>query len=142
VSERDLAAHIARRDPRGFFGYQAHLVVGQDSDLIRKAIFTRADIGESISGGTLICGDEQAMLADKSRESMTRRATLAEIGIIGRSMHRPPPSASPPLPALAGLRGQTLEALWHDEAALSVPALPFSWPRPQPLPCPGCSGSS
>jgi IS5 family transposase len=36
----------------------------------------------------LICGDEQAVLADKAYESMERREALAEIGIVDRIMHR------------------------------------------------------
>ncbi|HEX2526450.1 MAG TPA: transposase, partial [Geminicoccus sp.] len=46
------------------------------------------DIGESIAADALICGDEQAVLADKAYESMERREALAAIGITDRIMHR------------------------------------------------------
>jgi IS5 family transposase len=88
VSERDPAAGFTRRGQRSFFGYKAHLAVDQGTDLIRKAILTSADIGESIAADALICGDEAAVLADKAYESMTRREALAEIGITDRIMHR------------------------------------------------------
>jgi transposase, IS5 family len=35
----------------------------------------------------LICGDEQAVLADKAYESMGRRDALADAGITDRIMH-------------------------------------------------------
>jgi IS5 family transposase len=88
VSERDPAAGFTRRGQRSFFGYKAHLAVDQGSDLIRKAILTSADIGESIAADALISGDEAAVLADKAYESMTRREALAEIGMTDRIMHR------------------------------------------------------
>ena len=88
VSERDPTAGFTRRGQRSFFGYKAHLAVDQGSDLIRKAILTSADIGESIAADALICGDEAAVLADKAYESMGRREALAEIGITDRIMHR------------------------------------------------------
>jgi len=108
VSVRDPAAGFTRRGQRSFFGYKAHLAVNhrssaddrsiparaaarrlqRGSDLIRKAILTSADIGESIAADALICGDEQAVLADKASESVGRRAVLAEAGITDRIMHR------------------------------------------------------
>ena len=88
VSECDPAAGFTRRGQRSFFGYKAHLAVDQGGDLIRKAILTSADIGESIAADALICGDEQAVLADKPYESMERREALAAIGITDRIMHR------------------------------------------------------
>jgi IS5 family transposase len=76
------------RNSRLSLGYKAHLAVDQGSDLIRRAILTSADIGESIAADALICGDEAAVLADKAYESMMRREALAGIGITDRIMHR------------------------------------------------------
>jgi IS5 family transposase len=67
VSERDPTAGFTRRGQRSFFGYKAHLAVDQGSDLIRKAILTSADIGESVTADALICGDEAAVLAEGVR---------------------------------------------------------------------------
>jgi transposase, IS5 family len=88
VSTMDPAAGFTRRGQRSFFGYKAHLAVDHGTDLIRKAILTSADIGESIAADALICGDEAAVLADKAYESMARRDALAEAGITDRIMHR------------------------------------------------------
>jgi transposase, IS5 family len=66
VSTRDPAAGFTRRGQRSFFGYKAHLAVDQGTDLIRRAILTGADIGDSIAADTLICGDEAAVYADKA----------------------------------------------------------------------------
>ncbi len=77
------------------------------SDLIRKAILTSADIGESIAADALICGDEAAVLADKAYESMSRREALAKIGITdwtctgGRLPGARRPSAGSCRPSLA-----------------------------------------
>lgn len=51
VATTDPAAGFTRRGQRSFFGYKAHLAVDQGSDLIRRAILTSADIGESIAAG-------------------------------------------------------------------------------------------
>jgi transposase, IS5 family len=140
VSERDPAAGFTRRGQRSFFGYKAPLAVDQGTDLIRKAILTSADIGESSAADALICGDEQAVLADKAYESMERREALAEIGIPDRIMHRRQAGKRQPSwhkwmnVAVAPLRGQILEALRHHEATLPGPARALSWSRPQPLP--------
>ena len=137
VSTTDPAAGFTRRGQRSFFGYKAHLAVDQGTDLIRKAILTSADIGESIAADALICGDEAAVLADKAYE-MARRDALAEAGITDRIMHRRhADKKSPPWHkwmnvAVAPLRGQI--ALRHHEAALPLSPGPLPQPGTQPLP--------
>jgi IS5 family transposase len=42
----------------------------------------------SIAADALVCGDEAAVLADKTYESMSRRDALADAGITDRIMHR------------------------------------------------------
>jgi IS5 family transposase len=97
VSGRDPAAGFTRRGQRSFFGYKAHLAVDQGSDLIRRAILTGADIGESIAADALIVGDEAAVFADKAYDTEARRSALVEAGITDRVMHRRHPSKrSPP----------------------------------------------
>ncbi len=79
------------------------------------------------------------MLADKAYESMTRRETLAEAGITDRIMHRRHAGRRQPNwqkwmnVAITPLRGQTLEALRHHEAALPLPPRPLPRPGAQPL---------
>ncbi len=138
VSQRDPAAGFTRRGQRGFFGHKAHLAVDRGSDLIRKAILTSADIGESID--TLICGDEQAVPADKAHASVSRREALAEIGLTGRIMHRRQAGKRQPSRHKMDERRDHAaarpdrEALRHHEAALPRSPRALPWPRPQPLP--------
>jgi transposase, IS5 family len=88
VSARDPDAGFTRRGQRSFFGYKAHLAVDQGTDLIRGAILTGADVGDSLVADALIRGDEAAVYADKAYDSEARRQALAEAGIIGALMHR------------------------------------------------------
>jgi transposase, IS5 family len=69
VAERDLDAGFTRRGQRSFFGYKAHLAVDQGTDLIRGAILTRADVGDSLVADALIRGAEAAVYADKAYDS-------------------------------------------------------------------------
>lgn len=74
--------------PRGAFGYKAHIAVDAKSGLIRRAILTPANIYESLVADALICGDEQAVYADKGYEHKERRQRLKEQGIYDGIMHR------------------------------------------------------
>ena len=77
------------RGPRGTtFGYKAHIAVDAESGLIRRAILTPANIYESLVADELICGDEQAVYADKAYEHKERRQRLREQGIYDGIMHR------------------------------------------------------
>jgi transposase, IS5 family len=61
--------------------------VDQGADLIRGAILTGADVGDSLVTDTLIQG-EAAVCADKAYDSEARRQALGEAGIIAALMHR------------------------------------------------------
>ena len=73
---------------RAQFGYKLHAGVDQGSGLIRRAQLTPANIYESLVADELICGDEQAVYADKAYESKARRARLRGHGVKDRIMHR------------------------------------------------------
>ena len=88
VSEHDPDAGFTRRGQRSFFGYKAHLAVDQGTDLIRGAILTAADMGDSLIADALIQGDEAAVYADKAYDSEARRRALAAAGIGDALMHR------------------------------------------------------
>ena len=88
VSEHDPDAGFTRRGQRSFFGYKAHLAVDQGTDLIRGAILTAADMGDSLIADALIQGDEAAVYADKAYDSEARRRALAATGIGDALMHR------------------------------------------------------
>jgi IS5 family transposase len=92
VAERDPDVGFTRRGQKSFFGYKAHIAVDQGTDLIRGAILTGADVGDSLVADALIQGDEAAVYADKAYDSQARREALAEAGIIDAVMHRRQPS--------------------------------------------------
>ena len=58
------------------------------SDLIRDAVLTGADVGDSLAADGLVQGDEAAVFMDKAYDSTPRREALAEAGIADGIMHR------------------------------------------------------
>ena len=86
------------------------------SDLIRDAVLTGADVGDSLAADGLVQGDEAAVFMDKAYDSTPRREALAEAGIADGIMHRG--HARRPLTAwqrwmntaLAPIRGQVERA--------------------------------
>lgn len=84
----DPDAAWTRRPGGSLFGYKAHLAVDQDSQLIRKAVLTPANIYESLVADELICGDERAVYADRAYEHKERRQRLKALRIKDRIMHR------------------------------------------------------
>lgn len=88
VSDKDPDAAFTRRHQKDFFGYKAHIGVDQGSELIRTAVLTSANVNESAVADALLCGDEQAVYADKAYESKARRRRLKDAGIKDRIMHR------------------------------------------------------
>ncbi len=88
VSTLDPEAGFTRRGQRSFFGFKAHLAVDLGSDLVRGAILTGADVGDSLAADALVQGDEGAVFADKAYDSAVRREALASAGIADAIMHR------------------------------------------------------
>jgi IS5 family transposase len=88
VSARDPDAGFTRRGRRSVFGYKAHVAVDLGSDLVREAVLTGAEVGESVVADALIQGDEAAVYADAAYDSRARRALLAQAGIGDGLMHR------------------------------------------------------
>lgn len=88
VSKADPDAAWTRKYGQTHFGYQAHLGVDEGSYLIRTAQLRPANVNESAVADALICGDEQAVYADKAYENKHRRKRLKALGIKDRIMHR------------------------------------------------------
>lgn len=88
VSTLDPEAGFTRRGQKSFFGFKAHLAVDLGSDLVRGAILTGADVGDSLAADALVQGDEDAVFADKAYDSTGRREALTEAGIVDAIMHR------------------------------------------------------
>lgn len=88
VSTKDPEAGFTRRGRKSFFGFKAHVAVDLGSDLVREAILTGAEVGDSVVADALVQGDEAAVFMDKAYDSAPRRAALAEAGIADGIMHR------------------------------------------------------
>ena len=58
-SPRDPDAAWARRGPQARFGYKLHLGVDADSELVRRAVLTPANVNETTVADGLIAGDDQ-----------------------------------------------------------------------------------
>jgi IS5 family transposase len=66
-----------------------HLAVDRGTDLIRGAVLTGADVGDSLAADALIQDDEAAVYADEAYDSQARRQVLTEAGIVDAVMYRP-----------------------------------------------------
>lgn len=88
VSTKDPEAGFTRRGRKSFFGFKAHVAVDLGSDLVREAILTGAEVGDSLVADALVQGDEAVVFMDKAYDSAPRRAALAEAGIADGIMHR------------------------------------------------------
>jgi len=84
----DPDADWTMKNNRSHYGYKAHVGVDQGSGLIRRAELTSAKVSDSETADRLICGDEQAVYADRAYEQKGRRRRLKAAGIKDRIMHR------------------------------------------------------
>jgi IS5 family transposase len=82
-----IAAAVIKND-KTYFGYKAHIAVDEESDLIRQAEMTSADLHDSQRGEAMIQGDEEAYYADKAYDSKGLRNTLAEKGVDDRIAYK------------------------------------------------------
>lgn len=83
------AAFTAKKKGGGHhYGYKVHLGVDQESRLIRRLDLTPANIADTTPADALVCGDEQAVYADKGYAKRARRAWLRSRGIKPRIMHK------------------------------------------------------
>jgi IS5 family transposase len=83
------ATLTARKGQRGtHYGYKMHAGVDQQSRLIRRLTLTPAHVNDTVPADGLVCGDEEAVYADKGYAKQARRAWLASLGIKPRIMHK------------------------------------------------------
>lgn len=87
-SPSDPDAAWTRKRGQSFFGYGMHAGVDQGSELIRTLEVAPANWNESAVADALICGDENAVYADKGYENKRRRKRLRAQGTKDRIMHR------------------------------------------------------
>ena len=81
VNPRDPDASFTIKNDKTYFGYKAHIAVDEQSDLIRQAEMTSADLHDSQRGEAMIQGDEEAYYADKAYDSKALREKLVSLGI-------------------------------------------------------------
>lgn len=86
----DEDARFARKEgkPGSVYGYKAHVGVDQQSELIRRAVLTPANVNETSVADQLICFDEKAVYGDKGYAKAERRQMLKDRGIRDRIMHK------------------------------------------------------
>lgn len=83
------AAVTARKGKRGLsYGYKMHAGVDCGSRLIRRVLLSPANVNDTVPADALVCGDEQAVYADKAYATRARRRWLAGRGIKARIMHK------------------------------------------------------
>jgi IS5 family transposase len=88
VNPRDPDASFTIKNNETYFGYKAHLAVDEESELVRQAEMTSADLHDSQRGAAMIQGDEQAYYADKAYDSRGLRDALGEKGIADRIAYK------------------------------------------------------
>jgi transposase, IS5 family len=87
-SPLDPDAAWTKKQTGHFFGYKIHLAMDQHSRIIRRILFTPANINDSVPADDLICGDERTVYADKAYTNVARRQRLKVMGIRDGIMRR------------------------------------------------------
>ncbi len=137
-SPRDPDAAWARRGRQARFGYKLHLGVDAESELVRRAVLTPANVNETQVADELIAGDEGAVYGDAAYGTHARSARLRARGIADRLMRRPtkhqprlgPGGAPPPRPDRTGATAGGAR-VWDVEALVRLPADALPGPGPE-----------
>lgn len=87
-SAADPDARWVKKGDKAHFGYKLHIAVDRGSGIVRAARLTPANIADVDIGHELVCGDEQAVYADKAYVGPRMRARLREAGIKDRVQRR------------------------------------------------------
>ena len=84
----DAAVTARKGRPGTHYGYKMHAGVDRKSRLIRRVALTPANVNDTVPADRMICGDEQAVYADKAYAKRARSARLKAQGIKDRIMHK------------------------------------------------------
>ena len=84
----DPDATWTQKRGRAYFGYKAHIGLDAGSGLIRKAVFTPANVNDTEVANELVSGDEAAVYADKAYGTKERSELLKSLGIKDCIMRR------------------------------------------------------
>jgi len=80
-SQKDRDASSVKQGKKFCYGYKGHIGVDQGSGIIRKQSFTSACVHDSQQTTELICGDEQALFADKAYANDELKRTCRKEGV-------------------------------------------------------------
>ena len=86
--DADAALTARKGRPGTHYGYKMHAGVDRESRLIRRVLLTPANVNDTVPADDLVCGDEQAVYADKGYAKRARRAALRARGIKARIMFK------------------------------------------------------
>jgi IS5 family transposase len=118
-SQKDRDASSVKQGKKFCFGYKGHIAVDQGSGIIRKRGFTSACVHDSQQTGELICGDEQAVFADKAYTSdeLKRRCRQDGVyyGILDKARRNRP------------LSQKQKKTNWRKSRIRSAVERPFAW---------------
>ena len=87
-SATDPDAAWTQKGGKWRFGYKAHVGMDGGSGLIREAVFTPANVGDTEVADALVSGDEEVVYGDKAYGSQERSKRLALMGIEDGLMRR------------------------------------------------------
>lgn len=80
-SVHDPDASWTKKHDKSYFGYKMHIGVDQHSGVIRKKVFTPANVHDSQCFEKLVIGDEDMAYADKAYTSTKNDAHLKQLGV-------------------------------------------------------------
>ena len=137
-SPRDLDAAWARRGRQARFGYKLHLGVDADSELVRRAVLTPANVNETQVADELIAGDEGAVYGDAAywhARAQRPAAGAGDRGSADAAAHQTsapaaPGGAPPPCPDRTGATAGGAR-LWDVETLVRLPAGALPGPGPE-----------
>lgn len=87
-TDEDAAFAKKEGKPGSTYGYKAHVGVDQQSELIRRAVLTPANVNETSVADELISFDEKAVYGDKGYAKAERRQMLKAAGIKDYIMYK------------------------------------------------------
>jgi transposase, IS5 family len=80
-AQQDRDAEFTKKGKKTHYGYKGHIGVDEGSGVIRKKVFTAANVHDSKETDALISGDERSVSADKAYVSEERKRGLRKKGV-------------------------------------------------------------
>lgn len=80
-AQQDRDAAFTKKGKKTYYGYKGHIGVDEGSGVIRKKVFTPANVHDSKETDALISGDERSVFADKAYPSEERKRAMRQKGV-------------------------------------------------------------